>query len=479
MTAARPRIGYVGVGLDSYFAEEHDQYGRAVLGLREMAHRMDVELVAVEEGVTDVERARNVAGHLRAENLDFLLLQNASCSSGEVLLPFVDVAPRMGLWATPDPASSGTIQLHSLVSMNHYASIMRRHLRDDGVPFKWYFGHIGDTEMDRRLEVTLRSLRGIKAMANATIGWVGGYSPGFYNMGFDPDNLFNRFGTRIGTHEIAEVVELAKAASPTDTDAVIEHAVSIAAEVTAPPLGLNRNARLYLALKRLIEDNGYDALAVECWPTFQDDFDIAPCMAYSLLGSEDGVAVSCEGDVPGSVTMLLLNSMSDNPGSSTLLDLTAIDQSSDSALLWHCGVTPRHFADDNGIRWVDHVTLGRKTNVRIGVSGDQVFAPRPTTMAYAGDEFSEMLVVSTDIVERSTPGFDGTRAWFSNFRLNGEPIKLMDLVNTLVVRGHEHHYAVAQDDLTSELIEVAAWLGMRTVEPVPLRDHLQREGVNA
>ena len=54
----------------------------------------------------------------------------------------------------------------------------------------------------------------------------------------------------------------------------------------------------------------------------------------------------------------------------------------------------------------------------------------------------------------------------------------MDLVNTVMVQGREHHYAVAQGDLSSELAEVAAWLGMRTTRAIPMRDHLQIEGLN-
>ena len=252
----------------------------------------------------------------------------------------------------------------------------------------------------------------------------------------------------------------------------------MASEVTAPQLGMDRNAQIYLALKQLIDSEGYDALAVQCWPSFQDDFNVAPCMAYSMLGSEDGFAVSCEGDVPGAVSMLLMNSMSPHHGSATLLDLTALDSAHEAALMWHCGVTPRHFAREGEIRWVDHVTLGRKSDTRYGVSGDLVIEPQKTTIAYAGDDFSEMFVAGANVVDTDNPGFTGTRGWFSEFRLNGEPIALMDLVNTVIVRGHEHHYAVAQGDLVSELMEVAAWLGMRTTQPVPLRDHLQIEGVN-
>jgi hypothetical protein len=53
-----------------------------------------------------------------------------------------------------------------------------------------------------------------------------------------------------------------------------------------------------------------------------------------------------------------------------------------------------------------------------------------------------------------------------------------DLLNTVLAHGQQHHYAVAQGDLTSELSEVAAWLGMRTIQPVPARDYVQIEGVN-
>ena len=44
--------------------------------------------------------------------------------------------------------------------------------------------------------------------------------------------------------------------------------------------------------------------------------------------------------------------------------------------MWHCGVSPRHFANEDGIKWVDHTTLGRKTEKKYGVAGDQVFAPQ-------------------------------------------------------------------------------------------------------
>ena len=475
----RLKVAYVGVAFGTYYADEHNQYGRAIGGLQRLADEMDFDLVAIDSGVPDMETALEVAARLSAERVDFLMLQTAACASGELLEPLAEVAPRLGIWATPEPVLEGSIQLHSLVSANHYASIIRRYLRDRKIPYKWFFGHIDEPDTERRLRVTIRALQGIKTMASARIGWIGGISPGFYNMQFDEDSLQSRFGATIGTHSITDVVDIARAIDPHSAGSVVRAATDLATEVTASELGMDRNARVYLALGELIRREGYDALAVQCWPTFQEEYHMAPCMSYSLLGSEDGFAVSCEGDVPGAVTMLLMNAMSPTFGSSTLLDLTALDQSSDAALFWHCGVTPRHFGGDNGIRWVEHVTLGRKTDVSYGVSGDLMFAPQKTTIAYTGDEFTEMFIATADVVDTGKAGFHGTRGWFTNFRLNGEPIELDDLVNTAVVQGHEHHYAVAQGDLSSELAEVAAWLGMRTTRPVPLRDYLQIDGLNA
>lgn len=474
----RLRIGYVGLAFTSYFGIELNQYGRAIDGLNALAERLDFDLVAIDEPVTDLALAESAARKLEDEQVDFLMIQLATVASGELVLPFASVAPRVGLWGTPDPHQEGEIKLHSLVSVNHYASILTRYLRDDAPPYKWFFGHVDDDEFVQRFEVTARALRAIKRMSSARVGWIGGNSPGFYNMNFEETKVRSRFGTRVFAHEFGELAALTESVDETEARRVVEDLTAAASQVRAGGDGMVRGARLYLALKEFATTNGYSALAVQCWPMFQEILGIAPCMAYGWLGSEDGFAVSCEGDVPGALSMLLLNGLSDRPGSSTLLDMTALDPATDTMLMWHCGVSPRHFANDDGITWIDHPTLGRKSPEVYGVAGDQVFAPQETTITYVGDNASELLVVRARIEEHPAKGFIGTRGWFGGFELNGEPIDLADLVNTLVVRGHEHHYAVGQGNSSDELLEIAAWLGMRTVERVETVRYLQRPGVN-
>ena len=474
------KVGYIGTSISSYFAGEYDQRNRAVAGLEQLAEELDFELLAITDEAMTEAASVNAAAYFREQQIDFLLLQTAACSMGEQLLPLVKAAPRLGLWGTPDPHQEGEIKIHSLVSLSHFASILKRYLKHENIPFKWFFGHVETADFQDRFAVTVRALTAVKNIENARIGWIGNLSPGFNDMIFDERLLRSRMGIAVLPHELAELVQRAKAYDPAP---VLETTRGIKAAASAISVSddsaFDRVTRLYLAMRDMTDEFDYDALAVQCWPNIQPYYQVAPCMAYSWLGSEDGIAVSCEGDVLGAASMHLLNVLTGRDGSSTLLDMTALDPATNAMLMWHCGVSPRHFANDDGIKWVDHVTLGRKgDDGPYGVAGDQVFAPQGTTVSYIGDDGSSLLVIRADIIEHEKKGFDGTRGWFAEFELNKRTVSLMDLINTLTVRGHEHHFAVGQGDVTDELMEFAAWKGMRLIEHVPMTKYLQIEGVN-
>lgn len=481
MSRHKLRVGYVGVSIATYYASEYRTRERAIEGLEKLAETLDFEFIPVHDEIMDEQMAGQAADQLRTQDIDFLIIHLSAVSMGDQLLRLLNVAPRLGLWAIPDPKFEGEIKIHSLVAMSQYASILKRYLKHENIPFKWFYGNVEDESFRKRFDVSIRALTAVKNIERARVGWIGGLSDGFHDMIFDERVLKHRLGVSVFSHDPSELVERAKTY---DTQVVSEKANEIkraASSVTvSQDSAFDRTTRFYLALRDIAADRGYDALAVQCWPKLQGLYKIAPCMAYSWLGSEDGLAVSCEGDVPGAISMYLLNLLSGVHGSSTLLDLTAIDPASNSVLMWHCGVSPRHFANEDGIKWVDHVTLGRKhDDGPYGVAGDQVFAPQDTTISYVGDDGSSLLVLSAPIVAHKHKGFDGTRGWFTNFELNKESIDLWDLLNTLTVRGHEHHYAVGQGNLTSELMEFAAWKGMRLIEKVPYVDYLQIEGINA
>ena len=480
MAKHRLRVGYIGTSIASYFAGEYNQRPRAIAGLEKLADELDFDLIPVHEEVMTEAGSTRAAAFLREQQVDFLLLQAAACSMGEQLLPLVKAAPRLGLWATPDPEQEGEIKIHSVVTMSHFASILKRYLKHENIPFKWFYGHVETAAFRQRFAITVRALTAVKNIERARIGWIGNLSPGFNDMIFDERLLRSRLGIAVLPHELGELVQRAKGYDSQPVQATVRQIKAAASAITvSEDSAFDRVTRLYLAMRDMTRELDYDALAVQCWPNIQSYYRVAPCMAYSWLGSEDGIAVSCEGDVLGAASMYLLNLLTGRKGSATLLDMTALDPETQAMLMWHCGVSPRHFANDDGIKWVDHVTLGRKgADGPYGVAGDQVFAAQETTVSYIGDDGSSLLVIRADIIEHAKKGFDGTRGWFAEFELNKKPIPLMDLINTLTVRGHEHHFAVGQGDVTDELMEFAAWKSMRLIEHVPQAQYLQLDGLN-
>jgi L-arabinose isomerase len=476
------RVGFAGLSLSAYFAEKYQYRKRSIEGLEKLASEWDFELIPVREELTSEADSVRGANYLREQRIDFMLIQNSSISIGEQFLPFVDVAPRMGIWSLPDPILEGEVQLHSLVALSEHASILKRYLRHKDIPFKWFYDHVDSEMFLKRFGITVRALKAVTNLEKAHIGWVGGVSPGFHNMMVDPRHLNENLGLTVGEHEMGELVRRAEGYDDSVVLAQAQMMRDAATEVTVKSnKAFERVTRVYLALKDMVTEYEYDALSVQCWSKIQELYHIVPCMAYSWLGSEDGVAVSCEGDIQGAISMYLLNLLTESTQSSTLLDLAAFDPKTNYAMMFHCGVTPRHFANKDGIKWVDHVTLGRNSDDEpYGVAGDLIFAAQDsTTITYLGDDGSRVLVAKAVIVEHDVSGFDGTRGWFNSFELNKKPIDIWELFNTLTVRGHEHHFAVGIGDVTDELMEFTAWKKLRLIERVPYADYLQLEGVNA
>ena len=75
-------------------------------------------------------------------------------------------------------------------------------------------------------------------------------------------------------------------------------------------------------------------------------------------------------------------------------------------------------------------------------------------------------------IRDSNKGFDGTRGWFKETKLNRSHISAENLINTLNIIGHEHHYAVGQGDYSKELLEFAAWNDLKLVDEIPLVDYI-------
>lgn len=242
----------------------------------------------------------------------------------------------------------------------------------------------------------------------------------------------------------------------------------------APMAGRELHARYYKAHLDFCKEYGYDALAVSCWPQMQDLCGSYSCSIVGKL-NQNGIPAACEGDLPGAVSMLLQKYLAERP--TTLMDLSAMDEQTQSMLLWHCGPTPESYANHCGAELRNVLQPAGEGNItdRVLII-DMVFNPQHVTVMRIGGDWNRMFLLDGDVLpEEKSPsrGPIGSRGWIGNLRLNRKPIAIKDLMNTILVGGMEHHFPMMTGDITEETMEVAAWLGLPMMESIPYENYLQ------
>lgn len=471
--APRPLIALVGAHLPSYHAAEQDVFGRARSDLERLAADLDFELLAFEGAIVERAEAERIADACLEAEADLVLLLHGSFVMGDLVLPFADRGLRLGLWASEEPTRSGPILLNNFVSINLAAGVLRRYLRGAG-PHKWFYGAAHHPWFAPRLATTLAALRGLRQLRGARLGLIGGLAPTFYNLAVDESALRASLGSEVGHHELDEVFSRVRDSDEAALARVVaELSDAAGGRVEVPAEELRLGAAIYLALRALAHENGYQALAVSDWPAFQEQLDSHPGMAFSWLDQHDGVPVAAEGDVLGAATMLLLRAVSGSPA--MLLDMNTVDEEREALLMWHCGGSPLAFADETGVRWTHHSTLGRKgpREGTIGAVADLRFRRQPTTVARLLDSGSALFSLDARVIDSPHAGYDGSRGWLAGFAMDGGTLSLADLVNTVMSEGIDHHFILAAGHHDGALREFAVWAGLESVAPLPYRDHLQ------
>ena len=475
-------VGLVGTSQLSFPGDKEERFNRSVEGLKGLSERLEFNLYTVKDTVITENDAEKAVRECEDNGVDFLLLQNTSFSGGFLAPVFAKVKNAyLGLWAIPEEAREGAVPFNSLCSINMYASIIGHYLKEYDIPFKWFYGNVGDRLFDNRLEVTVRALTAVKNLRNSRAALIGGIAPGFNDLYFDERSILKTFdGLKINRlHEFSEIKDRALSYKTVEVEDIAKEMVAESKGVhpKSQPL-LETNARMYKAYKDFLNDYGYDALAISCWPKFQSDFRFSICSVVAKLNDE-GVVAACEGDIPSAVSMLLLKYLAKDE--TMLMDFSDFDEKDETVLMWHCGPASGRFCSDNGFTMgVNYHGLPHEKGEGLnccGIVRDMVFRPGHVSIARITGEGNRLFLAEGDFVDYEKKSFSGSRGWMGNLKLNRERISVRDFVNTVLVQRFQHHYPIVGGDYTKEIMEFAAWLRMDLVSKIPYREYMQNSEV--
>lgn len=466
MSAMRKlKIGLAAVMCTPFRGDKESQYAGAGLSLEEMSEELHFELHIIQKGCYTLSDAEAACAELREWGADFVLLQTASFAHGSFVYPFAQLPAFLGIWAVPEgkPAEGGGLPFNSFTSANLYNSILKTRLPDYRKPVKWFFGSPDSLNFQTRLRVTVQSLSALVNLRGRRVGLVGGVASGFDNLTVDEEALRQRLGvgvTAVEFDELTAVMERVGAARQRHASQALRGSATEFQSDQEPYL--ERAGRVSAALELLADERKLDAVALSCWPRFQDDLHIAVCSVVGQLNGQ-GLITACEGDVASAVGMLTLHYLS-FAQTVTLMDLVTIDPADDSLLLWHCGPTAPQLADSQGTR-MGSLYLFDGYGERMGLANDLVLRPGQATVLGFSPDFSRLLILD-GIIDNRKPSYRGSRGWLTQPRINCTPVSALDAAETILASGFQHHYPLGYGDLAAAGIELAAWLGLSVI---PLR----------
>jgi L-fucose isomerase-like protein len=466
-------IGLIRASLPSYFPERHGVWERAEAAVGALCGSLDVRLVLIPGIPMNGADTSRALAECRAAGVDFILLLHGGFTMGDVARTLAASEFRAGFWSVPEPVRTGDVQLNNFVSLNMSMSISRtvRDLRQH--PVQWYHGAPESPAFQARLATTLRALKAAKALDGARIGVIGGLAMTFYNMEVSTNALRSRLGVEVAHHDIHELTGRMAAIAP-DRAAAEVAAMARAARVDGvSDHQMTLTAHCALALRDMAAAGSYTALAVSDWPALQADPRMHPGAAFTWLEERDALPVASEGDVLGAVSQMVAKSLTGRVG--YLLDMTEPDLDAGQLLVWHGGGGPLYLADRAGAAWVNHPMIGRGTaqGPCFGAIADLVFRDGPVTLLRIARDGGALFQMTAMVRGRDPSGFTGCRGWLQDFTVAGNPASLEDVVATVMAHGLEHHFVLIPDDHAAVLAELGSWTGMKALNPVPMRDHLE------
>ncbi len=165
--------------------------------------------------------------------------------------------------------------------------------------------------------------------------------------------------------------------------------------------------------------------------------------AMSVL-NEEKCPASCEADVNGTVTSLLLQALSG--AQAFITDLVSIEAESDTGVLWHCGLAPASMADpDSPILGTIHSNRKLPLLFEFPLKPGRVTIARLHRTARDNGTAGYQLVIGGGEMVRAPKSFTGTSGVIRFDRPAPE------VFDTIMRAGLEHHFSITYGDYRDEL----------------------------
>lgn len=404
-----------------------------------------LKVIDIDEMVTSLDAARAAANALSTQDYDLLLIFQATFADSTMLVSVAESTDKpIFLWAIPDERAGGRLRLNSLCGINlgAHALTLRK------IPYDFAYAPVDDPQSLRKVASIAAASRVKSRLLGARLGVIGEHPDGMDTCHLDAPALERSLGVHVERIELEEVFDRVRAMDPDEVEPTYSQLNDRLANLnTLDQPAINRSLRSYRVFGQLARERNLKGLAIRCWPEFFTDLGCSACGALSMM-TNDRVPCSCEADINGTITSLILQWLSDEPAFGS--DLVAVDYDADEIVLWHCGQAPLAMADPNV---QPRATIHSNRNLPLLM--EFTLKPGVVTVARLSQATGELrLVVGSGEMIAAPPSFSGTSGVL---RMNRPARQVLD---TILSEGLEHHLSLTYGDHLDALLELAEMLDL-------------------
>ncbi|MBP3543081.1 MAG: L-fucose/L-arabinose isomerase family protein [Lachnospiraceae bacterium] len=319
---------------------------------RERLRELGVEFVDIddiaEDGLLhdDNDRIR-IAEKFKAAKVDGLFFPHGNFGTEyEVARLAKELNVPVLLWGPRDerPDENGIRLRDSQCGLFATGKVLRRF----GVPFTYMTNcRLTDDEFERGIRTFLAVCNVVKAFRRTRILQIGPRPFDFWSTMCNEGELLEKYNIQLSPIPMPELTsEVKKAlAEGAEVAKVVEYCkANFNIEIKDEELA--NVAALKVAMRRLADKYGCNAIAIQCWNALQGELGIMPCAANSLL-NEEGLPVACETDIHGAITAILVEAAGMGEARSFFADWTVRHPDNENGeLLQHCGPWPISVAQE-------------------------------------------------------------------------------------------------------------------------------------
>ena len=402
-------------------------------------------LTGAQDLIMDAAVVETRIAELDAADIDMLLLLQSTFADSTMALQLAKALDTpLLLWALPEAQVGGRLRINSFCGIN----LAGHGLRRAGINYDYIYAAPDDAAALGKLRDFAVAARVKGLLMGARIGRLGVNPDGFDTCLVNHAALKSRLGVEVAQFELAPFFQRARQADRSRVAAVAEGlSTTLAGYSDMEPAATTGTLGAYVALDDLVREEDLSGLALRCWPEFFTDLGCSACGAMSLL-SDALTPCSCEADVNGTLTQLILQWISGEPAFGS--DIVAFDIEADEATLWHCGLAPLSMADpDVQPEATIHSNRQKPLLMQFPLKPGRVTIAR---LSEATGAFR--LVIGGGEILKAPPAFTGTSGII---RFDSGAAAAMD---TILREGLEHHISLTYGDHGAVLEALALQAGL-------------------